>query len=119
MENFKNYAIITVAACMIAVSSAGNKTGLVNKDVSILLSPQKDTISTEQFIKQLSLSSAKEINLSKLAKQKSKNSKVREYAVKAMDASILIYSDLKPFAEPRNITLADSTTFVPDQLISA
>ena len=118
MENFRNYAIATLAACTIAASSAGNKTQAVKKNLDNFVSQQRDTLSTEQFIKQLSISSAKEINLSKLAKKKSKNSKVREYAVKAMDASIMVYSDLKPFAEPRNITLADSTTFVPDQLIS-
>jgi predicted outer membrane protein len=118
MENFRNYAIATLAACAIAVNSTSNNTQTVEKDLNILISQQRDTLSTEQFIKQLSTYSAKEINLSKLAKKKSKNSKVREYAVKAMDASIMVYSDLKPFAEPRNITLADSTTFVPDQLIS-
>ncbi|SMD10445.1 DUF4142 domain-containing protein [Pedobacter nyackensis] len=115
MENFKNYSIAALAACTIALSSANNKTRTTN----IFVSQQKDTVSIEQFIKQLSIYSAKEINLSKLAKEKSKNQKVREYAIKAIDACILLYSDLKPFAEPRNITLADSTTFVPDELISA
>ncbi|WP_342327925.1 DUF4142 domain-containing protein [Pedobacter sp. FW305-3-2-15-E-R2A2] len=119
MENFKNYAVATLAACAIAGSIAGNKALPVNKDLNIPVIQQNDTINTEQFIQQLSVSSAKEINLSKLAKKKSKNSKVKEYAVKAMDASILIYSDLKPLAEPRNITLTDSTIFVPDELISA
>ncbi|TCC93144.1 DUF4142 domain-containing protein [Pedobacter hiemivivus] len=118
MENFRNYTIATLAAYAIAVNSTGNNAQTVEKDLNILVSQQRDTLSTEQFIKQLSTYSAKEINLSKLAKKKSKNSKVREYAVKAMDANIIVYSDLKPFAEPRNITLADSTTFVPDQLIS-
>lgn len=119
MENFKNYAVATLAACAIAGSIAGNKALPVNKDLNIPVIQQNDTINTGQFIQQLSVSSAKEINLSKLAKKKSKNSKVKEYAVKAMDASILIYSDLKPLAEPRNITLTDSTIFVPDELISA
>jgi len=119
MENFKNYAIAALAACTIIVSSASDKIRTAKKDLNTFAGQQKDTLSTEQFIKQLSVSSAKEINLSKLAKKKSKNSKVREYAVKAMDASILLYSDLKPFADPRNITLADSTTFVPEQHISA
>jgi predicted outer membrane protein len=117
MENFKYYAITTIAACTIAVNSAGNKTP-ERKDLTTFLSSQQDTLSTGQFIKQLSISGAKEINLSKLARKKSKNSKVREYAIKAMDASILLYSDLDPFAQSRNITLADSTTFVPDELIS-
>lgn len=116
MENFKNYAITTIAACSIAVSGLSYTS---NRTPEITSRWQTDTLSTEQFIQQLSSASAKEINLSKLAKKKSKNSKVREYAIKAMDASIMLYADLKPFAEARNITLADSTTFVPHQLISA
>ena len=118
MENVKNYAMATLTACSIAVSGV-TYTHTQSRTTEFLSSLQKDTLSTEQFIKQLSTAGAKEINLSKLAKKKSKNSKVREYAVKVMDASILLYADLKPFAEARNITLADSTTFVPDQLISA
>jgi predicted outer membrane protein len=118
MENFKNYAIATIAVCTIGISSADNKTSAVKKDLNTFISGQKDTLSTGLFIKQLSISSAREINLSKLAKKKSKNSKVREYAIKAMDAGILIYSDLRPLADPRNITLVDSTTFVPDKSIS-
>ena len=108
----------TLTACSIAVSGV-TYTHTQSRATEFLSSLQKDTLSTEQFIKQLSTAGAKEINLSKLAKKKSKNSKVREYAIKVMDASILLYADLKPFAEARNITLADSTTFVPDQLISA
>jgi len=118
MENFKNYAMATIATCSIAVSGL-SQTPTQNNTPVVPFQWQADTLSTEQFIRQLSTASAKEINLSKLAKKKSKNSKVREYAVKAMDASILVYTDLKPFAQARNITLADSTTFVPDQLMSA
>ncbi len=118
MENLKNYAIATIAACSIAVIGI-SYTPAQSRPSETPFRWQTDTLSTDQFIQQLSIASAKEINLSKLAKKKSKNSKVREYAVKTMDASILLYNELKPFAQARNITLADSTTFVPNQLISA
>ena len=90
----------TIAVCSIAASSASYKP-IWSRDSEISSRWQTDTLSTEQFIKQLFIAGAKEINLSKLVKKKSKNSKVREYAVKAIDAGILIYADLKPFTEAR------------------
>lgn len=118
MENFKNYVIATIAACSIPVIGL-SCTPAQSKTSETRSKWQTDTLSTKQFIQLLSTASVKEINLSKLAKEKSKNSTVREYAVRLMDASILLYADLKPFAQARNITLADSTTFVTNQLISA
>lgn len=115
MENIKNYAIAAIATCIIAVCGVTNALAKT-KYVKTYLN---DTLSAEQFIKQLSVNTAKEINLSKLARKKSKRAKVREYAVKVMDACILAYSQLKPFADARNITLADSSAFVPDHITSA
>lgn len=116
MEKIKNYTIAAIAACIIAVCGATQDAPAKTEYVKTHLN---DTLSTEHFIRQLSVNSAKEINLSKLARKRSKNSKVREYAVKVMDACILNYSQLKPFADARNITLADSSAFVTDQTISA
>jgi putative membrane protein len=118
MENLKTYAIATIAACTITITGVGQATNVLNELPVTYHNNWNDTLSTEQFIEQLSIASAKEINLSKLARKKTKESKVREYAVKVMDASILVYSDLKPFADARNVKLADSSTFVPDQLIA-
>lgn len=118
MENFRNYAIAAIAACSIAISGNSHKILTGNRDTKVFSSQHKDTLSTEQFIKQLSVASAKEINLSKLAKKRSMYPKIKEYAVKVMDANILLYADLKPFAEVRNVSLVDSITYVPDQLIS-
>jgi putative membrane protein len=118
MENLKTYAIVTIAACAITITGVGQATNVLNELPVTYHNNWNDTLSTEQFIQQLSIASAKEINLSKLARKKTKESKVREYAVKVMDASILVYSDLKPFADARNVKLADSSTFVPDQLIA-
>jgi len=119
MEKLKNHAALTMAICIIAVCGVPKNLQAKNKYVNSCTSLQKDSLSTEQLIKQLSVNSAKEINLAKLAKMKSKNSKVREYAIKAMDACILIHSDLDTFAAPRNITLADSTTISSDEAISS
>lgn len=116
MEKIKKYTIAAIAACIIVVCGATQDAVAKTEYVKTHLS---DTLSIEQFIRQLSVNSAKEINLSKLARKRSKNSKVREYAVKVMDACILNYSQLKPFADARNITLADSSVFVSDQTISA
>lgn len=117
MENFKNYAIATIVACSIAVNGAGNKSPDIKNSPKFTL--QQDTLSTEQFFKQLSLTSAREVNLSRLVQKKSKDSKIKEYAIKVMDAAILAYTDMKPFADARNVKLADSTTFVPDKSISS
>lgn len=116
MENIKNYAIAAIATCTIAICDVTQNAPAKTRSVQTQLS---DTLSTEQFIKQLSVSTAKEINLSKLARKRSKRGKVREYAVKVMDACILTYSQLKPFADARSITLADSSAFVPDDITSA
>jgi len=118
MENLKTYAIATVAACAITITGVGQHSSTLNGPPSVHHNKPNDTLSTEQFIQQLSIASAKEINLSKLARKKTKSSKLREYAVKVMDAGILVYAELKPFAEARNVKLADSSTFVPDQLIA-
>lgn len=115
MENLKNYAIAAIVTCTIAI--CGMTQNALAKTKYVKTYPG-DTLSAEHFIKQLSVNSAKEINLSKLARKKSKKSKVREYALKVMDACILAYSQLKPFAEARNIILADSSTFLPDHIIS-
>nr|WP_121272160.1 DUF4142 domain-containing protein [Pedobacter schmidteae] len=117
MKNLKNYAIATIAACCIAISGVSYKSPVKKNNTSFAL--EQDTLSTEQFFKQLAHTTAREINLSKLAKVKSKDSKIREYAIKVMDACILAYSDMKPFADVRNITLTDSATFVPDKSISS
>jgi predicted outer membrane protein len=116
METLKNFAIISIAACTIATVSASQSSFAMNKHFSRAPLQQTDTLSTEQFIQQVSVGSNKEINLSKLAREKSKNSKIREYATKVMDACILANSDLKPLAATKNITLADSTTVEPDNI---
>jgi predicted outer membrane protein len=115
MEKLKNHAMLTIVICIITLHGVTQNVQAKNKYINT----RKDSLNTEQLIKQLSINSAKEINLAKLAKMKSKNSKIREYAIKAKDAGILIYSDLMTFAAPRNITLADSSTFAPDDTISA
>ena len=118
MENLKTYAIATIAACAITITGVGQNSRTLNDLPLTHHNNPNDTLSTQQFIQQLSIASAKEINLSKLARKKTKASKVREYAVKVMDASILVYAELKPFADARNVKLADSSTFVPEQLIA-
>jgi predicted outer membrane protein len=117
MENFKAYIIGIMMSCIIIWYSKSSSTP-ATEEVTYLSKRPSDTLSVPQFIRQLSIFSAKEINLSKLARKKSKQPKVKEYAVKVIDAGILIYSDLKPMAEARSVTLVDSTTFVPGQLLS-
>ncbi|WP_449437061.1 hypothetical protein [Pedobacter steynii] len=67
MENFKNYAIATIVACSIAANGAGNKSPDIKNSPKFTL--QQDTLSTEQFFKQLSLTSAREVNLSRLVQK--------------------------------------------------
>jgi len=118
MENFKNYAVASIAICAIAMCGAAVSTTAEHPAIVISNHQQSDTISTEQFIQQMSVGSSKEINLSKLAKVRTKNSKVREYAIKVMDACILANADLKPLAAAKGMTLADSSTVEPDEALT-
>ncbi|KIO78284.1 hypothetical protein TH53_04520 [Pedobacter lusitanus] len=110
MENLRNYAIIAIAICTIAMCSTENAPA-ENKDY---ICRPADSLNTEHFIKQMSASNAKELSLSKLAKKRSRNSKVREYATRVMDACILANSDLAPFAILKNIKMPDSVTIDSD-----
>jgi putative membrane protein len=119
MENFKNYAVASIAICSIAMCGVTNSAILEHQSIVFTNYQQSDTLSTEQFIQQMSVGSSKEINLSKLAKERTKNSKVREYAIKMMDACILANGDLKPLAVAKNMTLTDSTTVEPDEAFTS
>jgi putative membrane protein len=116
MENFKDYAVASIVICAIAMCGAAKSTMVEQEYAYRVWNQQSDTLVAEQFIQQMSVGSGKEINLSKLAKEKTKNSRVRDYAIKVMDACILANSDLKPLAEAKKMTLADSTSVEPDQI---
>ncbi|NQX54517.1 DUF4142 domain-containing protein [Pedobacter panaciterrae] len=116
MENFKDYAVASIVICAIAMCGAAKSTMVEPKFAYGVFSSLSDSLNTEQFIQQMSVGSGKEINLSKLAKEKTKNSRIRDYAIKVMDACILANSDLKPLAEAKKMILADSTSVEPNQI---
>ena len=108
METLRNYAILTIATCALAI---GFGTKILTPDHK---TAYQDTLSTAAFLSKTSANYAKEFNLAKQARTSTKISRIREYATKVMDACIVARTDMQPFAEKSGVTLADSSSVPAD-----
>jgi len=101
METFKTYAILSIAACTLAISP-GTKTPDRNHFY------YQDTLSTADFLSKTAVDYALEFNLAKQAKTNTKLSRIREYAVKVMDAYIVAKTEMEALALVSGLKLADT-----------